>query len=231
MTLGRSDAFTLSELFNSQRGSHLKVSRNCYWKAGLALIGIGTLGIVGGFLATDNFNAGTMGALGSWLGGIGAVLAIVWAVDQISSDHKRKSAKELRTASLVATTCEVRFKRDSEPSWQSKGNDGLAPNYVDSVQVNITNGSGMVTTIEKLEVCVQGGEPTSVPRLPIVVAPHSSHPAIARVATIQWKRIDPDDVAFPSQSEVQVTASMEYIVDDVRWKRQGSDLPERLNRD
>lgn len=189
-----------------------------------------TLTIVVVLAVTRHLNSGTVGALGSWVGGIGAVLAIVWAVDHVSTDLKEKLSNNLRQAALVSASCRANFARTSTPSWQGKGNDGPQPNCADTVTVHISNGSSETVQVEGIDLTFNGDSMDGQMTLPIAIPANSSLPVSVKVKRLFWERSSVSETDFPLEVNDQFGFTLKYRIADVLWTRRNSEMPTRLDK-
>lgn len=175
-------------------------------------------------------------AVGTWFGAVGGLLAVGAAIATLRSGDQARLAEQRRQA-MTAQERETQAQAAAARIQASVGMRSWSGNTLNMLQLNITNGN---TTVSAYHVEVEVDLD--------FLGEGSGRVNLGRIQTLPANRTEPVTVPFASRQaspglqvvpEVSPSAQPEwfaqlvesctltYVIDEMRWRRHGSQAPER----
>lgn len=184
-------------------------------------------GLVAGWVASGEFSSDWVEAIGTWVGAVGTIAAILWAVhtfqqetrhrkEDIDRESEDQRKREFTLAEAVSVRCSG-ASADSIP-----GQVGVRT--LTSVWIRLINGTGEAVTIEHFELPGIEFRGNIMRFLPPTLTPGQTFRELIDVEPSIVTDAETSDRA-PLTNAIPV---LRYSIDGVSWERTGAGPPLRL---
>lgn len=180
------------------------------------------VGVVVGWVVTGNLGADWVGAVGTWIGALGTIGAIAWAIHTFREENEQKIRARIASEQQQAET-EKALAEGVRVSCRGGGGSGHAGQMdMTSIHVDFANETSHTIGIVAFDLPEIDLKPE--PPWPPTLA---SGDSITRtVTTVPFHC--PDD-EFSGRPLVSLTPTILYRINGVTWQRVGTAAPTRMS--